>query len=426
MYPRLSLALGLVLALATPAHPGSTIIGWLAEGQYGSNNGAVYSPMATCSFGAQIAEALNQTQFRDSVTLSNLTTYVTTNTRASNQDLHIRVGGVNGSSVTITAGAADQFFTEAVTTDAIVADNLVVHGKTTWSGAGSALVHSTTAQMTTAGNRTVYLLGSAGGINVSAAAALSYLPINGQLAGNVTATITDVEYKIRAPGFAYGFQVAHEATTANFDNVLTLYRNGVATALTCTITAGTGSCIDTTNTVRIASGDMLAVGTDTGAGSATIDISRTGLFIRSDTNAADIGNFGGEVYNTGTPFTNYIGIIGNGNIYDTTEANKRIKIPFATTVGRFRVFGTQGTHNVTYTLRVNSADSALTVPLVAGSALDWYETSPTASVTLAAGDTLSVELDAPAGSVGSVFGVGLTLNYNPSPTGSTSDVFVVQ
>lgn len=52
--------------------------------------------------------------------------------------------------------------------------------------------------------------------------------------------------------------------------VLTVYKNSVATALTCTVTGASSTCSDTTNSVTFAAGDDIAVGmTETGSPSAS-------------------------------------------------------------------------------------------------------------------------------------------------------------
>lgn len=60
--------------------------------------------------------------------------------------------------------------------------------------------------------------------------------------------------------------VSFRSLTISTTTVVTLYKNGTATALTCTVSSATsGSCADTTNSVSVAAGDSLAIFVDPAA-----------------------------------------------------------------------------------------------------------------------------------------------------------------
>lgn len=61
-------------------------------------------------------------------------------------------------------------------------------------------------------------------------------------------------------GTIYGLTVFSSANVVGGSSVdvMTVYKNGAATALTCTIAAGTKTCSDTTHSVSVAPGDQIA------------------------------------------------------------------------------------------------------------------------------------------------------------------------
>jgi len=68
-------------------------------------------------------------------------------------------------------------------------------------------------------------------------------------------TITNLEVKL-------------DAAAAGSGNTVTVKDNGTATALTCTVTSGTTTCADSTNSVSVTAGHFLTVQVTNNAGAA--------------------------------------------------------------------------------------------------------------------------------------------------------------
>lgn len=73
------------------------------------------------------------------------------------------------------------------------------------------------------------------------------------------ATTSTYRYNVATPGEVANLRIYSSANVVGGTNkdVLTLYKNGVATSLTCTIAAAAATCSDTTNGVSVTAGDVL-------------------------------------------------------------------------------------------------------------------------------------------------------------------------
>jgi len=69
-------------------------------------------------------------------------------------------------------------------------------------------------------------------------------------------------------GTASGMRVQLDQNSAGSGNTVTLLVNGTATALTCTVTAGSKTCVDSTHSVTLAAGDEMQVQVTNNAGAA--------------------------------------------------------------------------------------------------------------------------------------------------------------
>ncbi len=91
-------------------------------------------------------------------------------------------------------------------------------------------------------------------------------------AGATTSTYT---YLVSTPGEVANLNVASSANVAGAGDPVTVYRNGVATAVTCTIAAAAKTCSDTTHSFSTAVGDLITFQIVTGAGDTAANVSAT-------------------------------------------------------------------------------------------------------------------------------------------------------
>lgn len=76
---------------------------------------------------------------------------------------------------------------------------------------------------------------------------------------NVTTTAAAAGSEIPSDGTIASFRGRLPAAPGGSGVVFTLFKNGTATAVTCTIAAASTSCTDSTNTLAVAAGDTIAV-----------------------------------------------------------------------------------------------------------------------------------------------------------------------
>jgi hypothetical protein len=137
----------------------------------------------------------------------------------------------------------------------------VVSGATTQTVPGSIMLAFTP---TTPGLQMVY-----GSINGTVTTTLTY---SQPLYGVTSTTITGVQLPMPQAGTASNLYVTQAVANAGgVTTTFTLYKNGSATALTGTITNGSGTgaiAVDTTHTVTFNQGDLLTLGYVTGSGTS--------------------------------------------------------------------------------------------------------------------------------------------------------------
>ncbi|KND51093.1 MAG: Fibronectin type III domain protein [Parcubacteria bacterium C7867-007] len=175
---------------------------------------------------------------------------------------------------------------------------------------------------------------------------------------------------------------------------VTLYRNAVATALTCTITGTASTCSNTANTIPFLEGDLLSwqqtpVGTPA-ASSGNISAELT-YGVAKET------SFSGGGATLSTTAYNYFATYGGAAF--TTIASSSVIISSSGTVDKlYFQLGTAPGASVGYNAYVyhNGATSTLTCSVTGSATLQCSDLSNSISVT--AGDTLSVGT-APIGAV---------------------------
>jgi len=76
---------------------------------------------------------------------------------------------------------------------------------------------------------------------------------------NLTPTVGTAASDVPAAGTLSAFR-GHLAASITGNVAFTLYVNGLPTTVTCTILSGATGCVDNTNMVVLAAGDVIAVG----------------------------------------------------------------------------------------------------------------------------------------------------------------------
>lgn len=140
-------------------------------------------------------------------------------------------------------------------------------------------------------------MGGAAGSNSIINATINYVEYHGNAIQARTAYVPSFEYIVGIDGHVRDLNVRVRTNTSNASSVFTLYKNGVATALTVTIPAGTtGLFSDTTHQVTIAPTDQLHYRLDTtGRSSGGVTLGPYWAVQASDDGAFDVGglNFNG-------------------------------------------------------------------------------------------------------------------------------------
>lgn len=357
--------------------------------------------------------------YRTGLTLKNITANVTANTLSSSSTGKSRVNGAAGTQSFTIGALGTGFFTDATNSDVLANPSRVDFNLTTGAASSGETIEvsSVTAELATTSGKTTCVLGSAYNLYDQAAGLTRYAPVVGQLgaAGVANEAGNNVTYRVRSGGFAYAVQgTVYQAITATTD--VTLMVNGVATALTANLASGaTTSFYDATNAVHLSPGDLIDFKVVTGAGSGTLRLTSLGIYIESDSNLCDIGSGGAYVMSGAGARTEYASILGTLDSMSTTETALKLKIPFATRIGRLRYENSaavSGGNTGTYVVRVNGADTTLDLTSASGTAAGWHETDCDDSIAVAAGDLVDIKLSSAGTYNTTIAAFGLTLNYD--------------
>ncbi len=223
----------------------------------------------------------------------------------------------------------------------------------------------TTALRTTAGTRFLPLFG--GALNDTNTFRMN-VAVGGTVS-DLTAQVTN------APGSGNSY-------------VVSLYKNGSVTGLTCTIADAATSCTDTTNSVAVVTGDDLNWSAQTVGTTGSSQITIAGAFEAHSTADGLIGGVTGATTNT----DGYYGLMGGSA--STTESAVSMIAPTAFVLDQLfcRVSNAPAAGNTfAYTVYHNGSPTSL------GCSIADTNTSAndlTDSVSVAAGDTVSVFFDA--------------------------------
>lgn len=187
----------------------------------------------------------------------------------------------------------------------------------------------------------------------------------------------------------------------------TLRKNGVDTALTCTITdtATTGS--DTTHSVSFSAGDIITLGI-TPASTPTSQAGSIVMKFTGSTANESVQLSGSKALALSTTSTEYLGV-GSNQAPNATETNRRNVIPTGGTIKNLYVKLSAapgaGTTRV-FTLYLNGSPSALTCTVSGGAATTANDSTHT--VTVAAGDEVSLQSSITGTPAAAKLGFGMT------------------
>jgi len=215
-----------------------------------------------------------------------------------------------------------------------------------------------------------------------------FIPVNTGLSGSATESQRQSKLYDAYDAEGIFINVSVNGDTAN--RPFTLRNGGSNTALSATITASTtGIFQDNTNSVSIASGDLLSFLYDR-SNSNSVTIRSMGMFLVSPqpVNKASSAPF----LLGGTSITRYYQVPGDGAA-GTTEADRhKIVVPVDCVISNFYAYipANPRTSTTTITLRKNSVDQSpvLTIP----AATTGFVEDTTNTVSYTAGDNYSVKL----------------------------------
>lgn len=242
-------------------------------GAYGSLGFATASVTRYLPFVGDIADfnttednRLSPTQ-EIATTAENLAVYVSANARTTNTTYRLRINASNGTMNVVVGSGATGWFEDTSNTDSISAGDDVNWSFTTSTGTGTITTKSISCDLTeSAGKQQCFAQSSAANV---IAAATRYMPIMGQLAIGGGSVVNRMY--MTGSGTARNLRVFVTTNPSSSATTFNLYKNGAATAVTTSITAGTtGEFTDLSNSVAFADGDYFLFEAIRGGGVGTV------------------------------------------------------------------------------------------------------------------------------------------------------------
>lgn len=248
-----------------------------ASGALASSTTAYLPPFGTP---LNLTEGNAQLLVRAAGTIERHFIYVTSNTRDNDTTLEV---GVNGSySGTVTIGATltglFEYTSSAISVSAGDLINFRTIEVTTATGQINASLLGLTF-VSTNGKQDIF---SAPDSARTASATLHYWPVAGYGNWETNTTEADSQLSFGFAGTLSNLRIKCAANTYTGNATLTVYKNGVATALTVTITAGTTTLIeDTVNSFTFNATDLIGLVIEGGT-SGSITARSIGLTVAAD------------------------------------------------------------------------------------------------------------------------------------------------
>jgi len=328
-------------------------------------------------------EARAERQNPVAVVYSNIRAYVSANVASKAAVLTVRRNAA-GSASTVTVGAGltgwfedttnqvqfsadDEHCLEIARTDAgtITFKRIIV----------DALVESPNSAL---------LSGDNGGVSLTTASVTRYITANGAL-GIQTTEIEQLKGYVTRAATAQMMRVNVYANARSTTNTFNFRVNGANGNQTIPIGAGlTGWFEDASNTDTIAAGDYItySIVTGTGSGSFNFDFPQVSLEDAS-TSANLVGFANGNMATNATRYASFIA----ASTLETTEALAETKLRGTGTIKNagVHILTNASTADVTYTLRINGADTSITFTVTGGAGAGLHYDS-TNTETYADGD----------------------------------------
>lgn len=347
----------------------------------------------------------------------------TTTTLGSTRTTGVRKNNADGLTWAFGDGAAQTYVdnTGSVGSLSVAVDDRICFLRSTVSG--TAAVAAQMANFVSPGNAvTLFSSGTPAGVTFSSASSSRSYGIAG-FTNVYTSGNANSKTKIDVSGTARGFFIWVTANASTTDTTFTLYVNGSASTAVITVTAGTTGFFEHTGTLAVSAGDELHWTQTNGAGGSTFTHTILGFSLEATSGAKSntAVRFGAGATRANSATTHFVPIAGRGTNNTTSEAATKIKLGFAARISMMRVLtGTAGYDSI-HTLRVNGADTALTVTQSSG-ASGWVEDA-TNSVSVSATDEINLSWagNSAAGST-TVHAIVLTIeDLTPPPSvGSAS------
>lgn len=375
-------------------------------------------------------EVRAQIKIYEACTIRNFQVLVLSNARATSTLATLRINGANGNQSVLIGAVATGLFQDGTHSDALSAGDLISVGMLTGTGVANLVVCGFYLEVETAIGTVSYHA-----FNISDAAPIAAYSINRFClegcnfrttfpnslgsANNTTRSI------VQAPGTFKNLRIFLSLNTVSAGVLsATLYKNGVATALTIPLlSVGVGAFEDVSHSVHVVAGDFVEFVLDsTGGTSGLLTFTVMQVEFLSDATTwtnwrSNVGMGGPQGFTVvGTFFTSMSG----GGIYgNTPEVNTGFKIGFPCMVSQlFTTWTAGGTNGDTFTVRKNNADSNVQITFPGSASGTTLFQDTTHSVQFAAGDLfdMRVTLVSVFGGAGGPSTGGIMLDNTPPPS----------
>lgn len=360
---------------------------------------SIFFPMAQICFEFQdstTTEAQAEIPYRVAGTISKFHIELTGNTLNGNSVITSRKNGAGGNlSITVPASTSGHF-SDTANSDSIAAGDLVCWKfDSTASSSGLMTIRQWNAVFAASSNTACYHALFSGQI-VNAASTTYYDPAAGRTQNNTTEA--NAQQVIEFAATEKKLYVYVQNNGRSTDTLIGNRINGADGTLQVTVgAAATGAFEDTSNSDSLAAGDLIGKYTRLGTGAGNFNYRLCCTVIES-TSAKSLCGFGSAntVYTTVQPNTRYFGI-GGAQVFigpSSTESNTIQYVPVALTASKLYVNVTSNTCSAssTFRLRVNGADSALTISI--GATTTGQVSDLTNSVDLAIADLVNYAMTA--------------------------------
>jgi hypothetical protein len=315
------------------------------------------------------SEAHNQYSATEAATFTGLRGLIVTGNDVS-ATFRFRNNGANGNNIATIAGTGA--FEDTTNSDTVPAADLFTVAYTdtgTDSTVGPIAINVEFAS----GHGNFHGSSSNAGVILDVQSATRYLAMNGTLGADGTATIANVQMKIREYTSLEAIQAMTSANARLNDSVISVNVNGVDVGTPITFGAGvSGRQIVTGMGIALSPGDLVCYSVTLGAGIEDLTLLTMCATFKSTANASGIGygNHAGTA-RAASATPNYYSV---GNGVATTESNAAVKVGFAARCGNLRCYLSVNTYTVDATLKLFvNGTGVITLTLTAAGGAGWYE-----------------------------------------------------